>query len=92
MRRDDSHQAAAFRTIETEPQATTAGDEIQRLSDAEADETGPSLVDPLSYAPLILVGVVLIFFPRRATTPIGLLCLLAGLLLAAVDARSSDDA
>jgi len=89
MRRDDRHQAAAFRTIETESQPTTAGDEIERQAAIESDEEGPSLVDPLSYAPLILVGVVLIFFPRRATTPIGLLCLLAGLLLAAVDARSS---
>ncbi len=91
MRRDDSHQAAAFRTIETEPQATTAGDEIQRLSDAEADETGPSLVDPLSYAPLVLVGVTLIMFPKRSTTVIGVPCLLAGLLLAVVDARSPDN-
>jgi len=88
MRRDHSQQSAAAHRTDSDRQDARAVDEIQRLSEAESDER-PSLVDPLSYAPLILVGVVLIFFPEPATTVIGLPCLLAGLLLAVVDGRSS---
>jgi hypothetical protein len=90
MSQDYNHRSDTTPKTERPPTAATTADEIQRLSEAESGER-PSLVDPLSYAPLILVGTVLVFFPEPATTAIGFLCLFAGLLLAAVDARSSDD-
>jgi len=90
MRRDHNHQAGAAQEVDRNPTGLTHDDEIQRLSEIESDER-PSLVDPLSYAPLILVGVVLIVFPEPATTAVGVVCLLAGLLLAILDARPPAD-
>jgi len=90
MRRDHTHKIGATQDVDRHPTGQRPDDEIEQISAAESDER-PSLVDPLSYAPLILVGVVLLVVPRRVTTVIGLPCLLAGVLLAAVDALSSVD-
>ncbi|ATW89675.1 hypothetical protein halTADL_2972 [Halohasta litchfieldiae] len=91
MSQDHSHRSDTAPGTKRDSETETVRDEIQWLSEVESNDEGPSLVDPLSYAPLMLVGTVLIFFPEPATTAIGFLCLFAGLLLAAVDARSSDD-
>ena len=52
---------------------------------------GVSLVDPLTYAPLLLVGVALVAIPEPATTLLGVGCLAAGIGLAALDFLSSSD-
>jgi len=52
---------------------------------------GASLVDPLTYAPLLLVGAALVAIPEPATTLLGVGCLAAGIGLAALDFLSSSD-
>jgi len=85
MRRD--HNPETDSALDTEPPASAPRDEVEWLSETEPD-TGISLVDPLFYAPLLLVGVALVVIPEPATTAIGILCLAAGVVLAAADLLS----
>jgi hypothetical protein len=50
-----------------------------------------SVVDPLLYAPLLLVGALLVVFPEPATSVIGLFCIAVGIFLAVVDLLSPSD-
>jgi len=59
-------------------------DEI--FADSEDEEF--SVVDPLFYAPLLLVGATLVVFPEPLTSVVGVVLITAGLLLAVLDLRS----
>ncbi|MFW5977990.1 MAG: hypothetical protein ACOCP2_01980 [Halohasta sp.] len=88
MNRDPSRSESSTVGTEWEPSATPTDDEVEWLSETDPEE-GFSLVDPLTYAPLLLVGATLIVFPEPATTLLGVACLAAGVLLLIVDVRSS---
>ena len=77
---------------DSQPRASTAPREADWIADgSEPSEESVSLVDPLLYAPLLLVGAALVVFPEPATTLLGLLCITAGVALAAVDLTSATD-
>jgi len=74
---------------DSEPSASTKPTEADWVAETtDPSEEGFSLVDPLTYAPLLLVGAVLVVFPEPATTLIGLVCFAAGITLLAVDITS----
>ena len=76
---------------DSQPSASTAPMEADWIAErGESSDEGFSLVDPLTYAPVLLVGAGLIVFPEPATTLVGLLCLAVGILLAVVDVASAD--
>ena len=55
----------------------------------ERDRGGPSsVVSPVVYGALILVGVAFLVFPEPATSAVGLVLIALGLFLAGVDALS----
>jgi hypothetical protein len=70
------------------PSAAPTGDEIEWLSGTDPSDEGFSLVDPLTYAPVLLVGAALVVFPEPATTLVGVVCLAVGVLLLAADIAS----
>jgi len=88
MSHDHNQQSDSLQTTDQPPATASDHDEVEWLSAAESEER-PSLVDPLLYAPLVLVGTALVVFPEPATTAIGLVCLLGGISLAFADVRSS---
>jgi len=88
MNRDTSRSKGSTVGNERKSSAAPTDDEIEWLSETDPEE-GFSLVDPLTYAPLLLVGATLIVFPEPATTLLGVACLAAGVLLLIVDVRSS---
>ncbi|MFO7833375.1 MAG: hypothetical protein R6V31_04810 [Halohasta sp.] len=71
--------------------ASTDSREPDWVAESTEPSEGISLVDPLLYAPLLLVGTVLVVIPEPATTLLGVGCLAAGIGLAALDFRSSSD-
>jgi len=74
---------------DSQPQATTEPREADWIADGtEPDEEAFSLVDPLLYAPLLLVGTALVVFPEPATTLVGVVCIAIGVVLAAADLTS----
>jgi hypothetical protein len=87
MRRD--HNPGADSSLDTDPPASTPRDEVEWLSETEPSDEGFSLVDPLFYAPLLLVGAGLVVFPEPVTTLVGFACLAAGVTLLAVDIASA---
>lgn len=77
---------------DSQPSASTKSTEADWIAETtDPGEEGFSLVDPLTYAPLLLVGATLVVIPEPATTLIGLVCLAAGVLLLAADVASSGD-
>lgn len=68
--------------------ASTPRDEVEWLSAAESSDERVSFVDPLFYAPLLLVGTALVVIPEPATTALGVFCLVAGVVLATIDLLS----
>ena len=74
---------------ESDPQLTDQADTDDIFADSE-DEAF-SLVDPLLYAPLLLVGVALVVFPEPLTSVVGFVLIAAGLSLAVVDLLSPDE-
>jgi len=72
---------------ETDSQRGASSESTEADWIAEPTE-GFSLVDPLTYAPLLLVGAVLVAVPEPATTLVGLLCLAAGVVLLVADVVS----
>jgi len=88
MRRDNSPSTTTAEP-ETDSSAATASKEADWIvADEQSAEDGISLVDPLFYAPLLLVGTALVVFPEPATTLVGVGCLVVGVVLAAVDLLS----
>ena len=77
---------------ETDSQPSTTPREADWIGEpTDLSDEGFSLVDPLTYAPLLLVGVALVAIPEPATTLLGVGCLAAGIGLAALDFLSSSD-
>ena len=78
---------------DSQPSASTESTEPDWVGDeTDPSDEGFSLVDPLTYAPLLLVGAALVVFPEPATTLIGLVCLAVGVVLWVADVASSGDA
>ncbi|WP_253736815.1 hypothetical protein [Halohasta salina] len=75
---------------ETDSQRSTEPTEPDWVAETTEPSEGFSLVDPLTYAPLLLVGAVLVVFPDPATTLLGIGCLVVGVVLAVVDLLSAD--
>ncbi|MEA1931048.1 MAG: hypothetical protein U9O06_05820 [Euryarchaeota archaeon] len=89
MRRNPNSPSTSTAEPETEPAATTTSGEVDWIAaDEQSTEGEFSFVDPLFYAPLLLVGAALVVFPEPATTLVGLVCLAAGVTLLAVDIAS----
>lgn len=77
---------------DSQPQASTAPREADWIAEGTApSDEGFSLVDPLTYAPLLLVGAALVVFPEPATTLLGVACLVVGGVLAVVDLTTPSD-
>lgn len=55
----------------------------EHLSDSDG------LLDPKIYVPILLVGAVLLVFPESLTSTLGLVLVLIGLFIAAVDVLSA---
>jgi len=68
--------------------ASSESTEADWIAESTEPSEGFSLVDPLTYAPLLLVGAVLVAVPEPATTLVGLLCLAAGVVLLVADVAS----
>jgi len=74
---------------DSQSRASTESKEADWIADGtEPSEEAFSLVDPLLYAPLLLVGTALVVFPEPATTLVGVVCIAVGVVLAAADLTS----
>lgn len=106
MSRDLGPSSGRGPETDNEPLASTASNEVDSTTEAgeprmvdpfgsteSSAEPEPefSLVDPLFYAPLLLVGAALVVFPEPTTTFIGLLCVVTGVFLAVVDLLSPSE-
>lgn len=71
---------------EGEPRPTDQAERDDIFADSDGEEF--SLVDPLCYAPLLLVGAFLVVFPEPLTSVVGVALITAGLVIAVLDLLS----
>lgn len=75
-----------------QPAASTSSTEADWIAETtDPGGEGVSLVDPLLYAPLLLVGAALVVLPEPATSILGIACIAAGVFLAVADLLSADE-